>query len=174
MKYVNPIIDKLQATFPPNRVCILLAGPIVALSAWLSAILATNVPGAELPTGIIAGVIGAAVLIVITLLYKWFDRWQEGERIDADADVQHALTELANAPEISAFYDALGTFTGLDEALGELTGRIEAGSINEAEIREEALRLSAVTTGFLEKHLGEDQAEPEHRHEIADAVPAGE
>lgn len=99
MKFLNLIIDKLQATFPPNRIAILLAGPIVAASAWISAFVATNVPGVELPVGIIAGIIGAAVLIVVTLLYKWFDQWQRGEMPDFEGDLELALEEFLTNPE---------------------------------------------------------------------------
>lgn len=103
MKLLNLIIDKLQATFPPNRIMLLLAGPIVAASAWTSALVSANIPGVELPVGIVAGIIGGAVLIAITLIYKWFDQWQRGEAIDFGADleevVEQFVAELQTDPE---------------------------------------------------------------------------
>jgi len=103
VKLLNLIIDKLQATFPPNRIMLLLAGPIVAASAWTSALVSANIPGVELPVGIVAGIIGGAVLIAITLIYKWFDQWQRGEAIDFGADleevVEQFVAELQTDPE---------------------------------------------------------------------------
>lgn len=104
MRLVNLIIDKLQATFPPNRIAILLAAPIVAAAAWTSAFVAANVPGVELPVGVVAGVMGSAVLIVVTLLYKWFDQWQKGETPDFEGDLELALEEFLSNPEARAAF----------------------------------------------------------------------
>jgi len=50
-----------------------------------------------------AGIIGGAVLIAITLIYKWFDQWQRGEAIDFGADleevVEQFVAELQTDPE---------------------------------------------------------------------------
>lgn len=106
MKFLNLIIDKLQATFPPNRIAILLAGPIVAAAAWTSALVSANIPGIELPVGVVAGVMGSAVLIVVTLLYKWFDQWQKGETPDFEGDLELALEEFLSNPEARAAFIA--------------------------------------------------------------------
>lgn len=161
MKFLHRIIDKLQATFPPNRIAILLAGPIVAAAAWFSGLVAANIPGVELPVGIIAGVIGAAVLIVVTLLYKWFDQWQAGEGIDFEADTEAALEELIDGPEVQGFFEALGTLGGVGESLADLRGRVEAGTINDTEIAGSLGTLGDVVAQFLHDHPVEAPPEPE-------------
>lgn len=143
MKLLNPIIDKLQATFPPNRICILLAGPIVAFSAWLSALIATNVPGVELSSGIVAGIIGAAVLIVITLLYKWFDQWQAGEPIAVDADLNDAFEEIVSSH--AQVDQLLGGAAGIEQALLALRLRVAEDDINPVEL---ATELEAIGIGI--------------------------
>lgn len=161
MKLINGIIDKLQATFPPNRIMLGLAGPITAASIWLSAWVTAHVPGVELPVGVIAGAMGLVGLIVITLLYKWFDQWQRGEPITVDADLEAAIDELANAPEISAFFEALGTFDGVGKMIAEVRARIDDGTINEAEVNEELATILAVVDGFLNDHPQEQLEAPE-------------
>jgi hypothetical protein len=152
---LNALIDKLQATFPPNRIMLWLAGPIVALSAWISALVTTNVPGVTLPTGIVAGVIGAAALITISLLYKWFDHWQEGERIDYQTDVETAVGQLADTPEAEAFYTALGTMQGVGAALADLRARLDApgDQMFDGDISNELAPIGDLITNFLAQHL---------------------
>lgn len=160
MNLLNHIIDRLQATFPPNRLMLILAGPIVAASAWISAFVTGNVPGATLPVGIVAGVIGAAVLIVITLIYKWFDRWQEGERIDYQGDLEQAAFEFSEAmgPDEQAFFAALGTLQGTGDALANLRAQIETDDgITEAGILDQLTSIGDV----VEEFLAEKAPEPE-------------
>lgn len=156
-RLIGYIGDRLQAAFPPNRLAILLAAPILAAAAWVSGVVAANIPGVNLPVGVIAGVMGAGVLIVARLLDRWFDQWQKGEPINVDSDLENALDELADGPEIHAFYAALGTMQVLDEALTDLHGRIAGGTINEAEIARSVDSLGAVVVGFLKQHLTEEE-----------------
>jgi hypothetical protein len=74
------LIDKFQATFPPNRIVALLtpfaAAGIAAGTAWV----AQHFPGlpafnaTELTAFALAG-----VATVIGLAYKWLDGWQAHE-----------------------------------------------------------------------------------------------
>lgn len=159
-RLIGYIGDRLQAAFPPNRLAILLAGPITAASVWVSGTVASNVPGVNLPVGVVAGVMGAAALITIRLLDRWFDQWQKGEPINVDGDLENALDELADGPEIHAFYAALGTMQVVDEALTDLHGRIVGGTINEAEIAKSIDSLGGVVVGFLKQHLAEEEHAP--------------
>lgn len=159
-RLIGYIGDRLQAAFPPNRLAILLAGPITAASVWVSGTVASNVPGVNLPVGVVAGVMGAAALITIRLLDRWFDQWQKGEPITVDTDLEDALDELADGPEIHAFYAALGTMQVVDEALADLHGRIAGGTINEAEIAKSVDSLGGVVAGFLNQHLDQEAHVP--------------
>ncbi len=103
-RLLNLLVDKFQATFPPNRLMIALAGPITAASVWLSAWTTAHIPGVELPVGIVAGAIGAAALITITLIYKWFDQWQRHEHVDFGGDLDLALEEFLDNPEAHAAF----------------------------------------------------------------------
>lgn len=170
MKFLNPIIDKLQATFPPNRVAILLAGVITAVSGSIAAWTAAHFPGLDLGAAEIAGVLGAAVIITVRLLDRWFDRWQEGEQA---AEQQAAVAELADSPEAQRLFEAFNTFGVLDRALTELRIRIINGSINEAEVASELDAVGEVVSDFLldfpEPLVGE---EPEASEGIAPTPPA--
>lgn len=135
MKLLNPFLDKLQATFPPNRIMLILAGPIVYFSAWCSAVVTTNVPGVKLPTGLVAGVVGAVVLIAVVLIYKWFDQWQAGEPIDVGKDLEAAFEEIVDGHQQ---IDRLtGTAAGVKAAVGDLHDRLSRGEINEAQVVDE-------------------------------------
>lgn len=160
MKLLHRIIDKLQATFPPNRIMLLLAGPIVAASAWFSGLVTANIPGVELPVAVVAGVIGGAVLIAITLIYKWFDQWQRGEPIDFGGDIEAALAE--GGEELLASRDAL---TGVGQELADLRNRVTAGTINDQQISHQLGLLGDAIGQFLHDH------EPEPEPEVPD-VPA--
>jgi len=103
-KLLNRIIDKLQATFPPNRIVVLLT-PILfmPLAGSVTAWTATHFPGLALSEGIVIGLAGAAALAALTLAYKWLDQWQRGETIDFGADfgevVDQFVAELQTDPE---------------------------------------------------------------------------
>jgi hypothetical protein len=131
-RLISTIGDRLQAIFPPNRIMLVLAGPITAGSLWLSAWLTANVPGVALPAGVVAGAMGVVGLIVVTLIYKWFDQWQKGEPLTIDADLDQALADAEAVT--TAFFSAHGTVQGVGAALQDLHDRIAKGSINEAEI----------------------------------------
>lgn len=154
-RLIGIIGDRLQALFPPNRVAILLAGPIVAAAAWTSAVITGNIPGVKVPTGIIAGVMGAAVLIVIRLLDRWFDQWQKGEPIDVGGDLDGILDSLAESPEADNLYEALGTMHAVSDALLHLEGKIGNGTVNEAEIAATLSSVNGVVGGLLDKHIAE-------------------
>lgn len=159
-RLIGSIGDRLQAIFPPNRVMLVLAGPITAASLWLSAWLTANVPGVALPAGVITGAMGLVGLIVVTLIYKWFDQWQKGEPLAFEEDLNHALDELDQAT--TAFFSAHGTVQGVGAALEDLHDRISKGSINEAEIAHGVAGILDVIGQFVDDHrVPDDQAEPE-------------
>lgn len=168
-RLISSIGDRLQAIFPPNRVMLLLAGPITAGSLWLSAWLQANVPGVALPAGVIAGGMGLVGLIVVTLIYKWFDQWQKGEPLTIDEDLNHALDELDQATTM--FFAAHGTVQGVGAALEDLHDRISKGSINEAEIASGVAGILDVIGQFVESNpTAPDQAEPEPMVAAEEAV----
>lgn len=156
-RFIGIIGDKVQAAFPPNRVAILLAGPITAASVWVAGFLSTNIPGLNLPVGVIAGIMGAAALITVRLIDRWFDQWQKGEPIDVDGDLDLALDELTDSPELHDLYAALGTMQVVEETLADLKGRIHAGTVNEAQVANSIESIGAVVNGFLAQHLEEPE-----------------
>ncbi len=89
---LNKGIDKLQATFPPNRVVVLLTPLVFAPAAgFICAYVAKKVPGVHLDSTEVTGIfIGGAAAAVIKA-YKWLDGWQ-AEAAAAD--------ELFNAKQI--------------------------------------------------------------------------
>lgn len=161
MRLLNRIIDKLQEAFPPNRIMLWLAGPIVAASAWISAVVTAHVPGVELPVGIVAGVIGAAVLIAITLIYKWFDQWQLGEQINFEADTEAALEEFIDGPEVQGFFEALAALTGVGQELADLRNRVGEGTVNDQQIMSLLGETGDAIAQFLHDHPVEAPPEPE-------------
>jgi hypothetical protein len=84
---LNKGIDKLQKTFPPNRVVIILTPFFVPLAAAASAWVANNFPGISLSEGTIIGFAGAGALAAIGGAYKWLDRWQQQERVKGTVSV---------------------------------------------------------------------------------------
>lgn len=152
MKLLNRIIDKLQELFPPNRIAIILAGTITAVSGSIAAWLAAHFPGLELGALEIAGVLTAALLITLRLLDRWFDRWQEGERIDYQGDLEGALDELVDGPDAQAFFQAIGTMQGVGDALADLRSRLEQGNINETEVRAAVASIGDLINALLLEH----------------------
>jgi len=149
---LNTIIDKVQATFPPNRVVILLAGLITAVSSTASAWLAAHFPGLNLGTVEIAGVLGAAALITIRLLDRWIDQWQHHENINVQADLEGQLDGFVDSPEAQAFFVALGTFHGLGEALATLRSKVETGDLSYEELAQELGHFGQVISEFIADH----------------------
>lgn len=175
-RLIGTLGDRLQAIFPPNRVMLLLAGPITGGSLWLSAWLTANVPGVALPAGVIAGAMGLVGLIVVTLIYKWFDQWQKGEPLTFEEDLNHALDELDQAT--TAFFAAHGTVQGVGAALEDLHERISKGSINEAEVAHGVAGILDVIGQFVNDHAVEPAApgpEPDPPAPVDEApAPAAE
>ncbi len=158
-RLIGSIGDRLQAIFPPNRIMLVLAGPITAGSLWLSAWITANVPGVTLPVGVIAGAMGVVGLIVVTLIYKWFDQWQKGEPLTVDEDLDQALAELDQATTM--FFSAHGTVQGVGAALADLHDRISKGSINEAEVAHGVAGILDVIGQFVDDNpAGAVPAEP--------------
>jgi hypothetical protein len=158
VKLLNPFLDKLQALFPPNRVAILLAAPITAAAAWLSGLVTANIPGVELPPGVIAGVMFVCVLIVVRLLDKWFDQWQAGEPLDVGKDLEAAFEEIVDGHQ--QIDHLLGTTAGVGTAIEGLHDRLVKGQINEAEVADELAAIAGTTAATLRRHIPADQAEP--------------
>lgn len=90
-------IDKIQATFPVNRVVALLTPlAFVPASAWISGYVAEHFPGLPpLSSGSVTGIMIAGALAALTAAYKWIDGWQRHE--------QHhqSLVEAAARAEMS-------------------------------------------------------------------------
>lgn len=163
---LNAIIDWFQTTFPPNRIAILLAGVITAVSGSIAAWLATHFPGLSLGAAEIAGVLGAAVLITIRLLDRWLDQWQRGENIDAAADVEAAFNELGESPEMEALINSLGTLEEIGQAVAELRKRVESpDGLTEADIIDALEEIAEKTAGPAPEPINagvEEEAPPHH------------
>lgn len=88
LSFLHACIDKLQATFPPNRIVVLLT-PLVfvpaagAVSAWV----AEHFPGISLSEEAVIGFAVAGALSALTAAYKWLDGWQQHERMKADPEM---------------------------------------------------------------------------------------
>lgn len=155
MKLLNRIIDWLQATFPPNRLAILLAGIITAVSGTIAAWLATHFPGISLGAAEIAGVLGAAVLITIRLLDRWLDQWQKGEPIAVHPDVEAALEELSDSPDVHDLFSVLGSLEGTGQAIATLRAAVEAGTLRDDEIVTQLGSVGDAIAGVLHEHQAE-------------------
>jgi hypothetical protein len=77
---LNKGIDKLQETFPPNRVVVLLTPIIFAPAAgYVTALVAKQVPGVDLDPGEITALFIAGAAAAVVKAYKWLDGWQAAE-----------------------------------------------------------------------------------------------
>lgn len=156
MKYVHRAIDFLQALFPPNRIAVLLGGLLTAVSGSIAAWLAANFPGLNLGAPEVAGVMAAALLITVRLLDRWIDQWQRGEQIDAAADLEMALDDLAADPAVQHALSELAQSLGLNEEIGEkialLRTRVEGGDVPPPEVAAELGNLADAIASFLHDH----------------------
>ena len=74
------LLDKLQATFPPNRVVVLLTPLVFAPAAgYISAQVAKTIPGVQLDSAEIMGIFIAGGTAAVVKAYKWLDGWQAAE-----------------------------------------------------------------------------------------------
>lgn len=151
------IIDWLQATFPPNRIAILLGGIITAVAGTIAAWLAAHFPGLNLGAPEIAGVLGAALLITIRLLDKWLDQWQAGEPIAVHPDIEAAIEELADSPDVVDLYNALGSLEGIGIALGDLRTRLDSpgDQLLDEDISKELVPIIDTIGAVLEQHAAQ-------------------
>lgn len=126
-RLLNQYIDKLQATFPVNRIVVLLT-PIVFIpaSAAVTGWVALHFPGLVIPEGLVVGLSGAAALGALTLAYKWLDQWQHGENIATQADLEAALGEFTDSPDVEDLFSALGSLEGIGAALSDLRVRLDS------------------------------------------------
>jgi hypothetical protein len=77
---LNKGIDKLQETFPPNRVVLLAATPIGIAAGAANAWVATKFPGLpHFTDGQVTAFAIAGFASVIALAYKFVDGWQKAE-----------------------------------------------------------------------------------------------
>jgi hypothetical protein len=78
---VMTAIDKLQATFPVNRVVALLTPTVfMPASAWLAGWGAKHLPGLPyFSASEIDGLMIACALGALAAGYKWIDGWQKAE-----------------------------------------------------------------------------------------------
>jgi hypothetical protein len=80
---LNQGIDRLQVTFPPNRIVILLTPLVFAPAAgWVSAYVAQHFPALNLDSTAVMGVFIAGAISAVTLAYKYVDGWQKLEADD--------------------------------------------------------------------------------------------
>jgi hypothetical protein len=78
---LNRGIDKLQETFPPNRVVLLAAAPIGVAAGAANAWVATKFPGLpHFTNGQVTAFAIAGFASVVTLAYKYVDGWQKAEQ----------------------------------------------------------------------------------------------
>lgn len=91
-------IDKIQATFPVNRIVTLLTPlAFVPASAWISGYVAEHFPGLPpLSSGSVTGIMVAGALAALTAAYKWIDGWQRHE------EQRQALTQQLARGEMSS------------------------------------------------------------------------
>lgn len=89
MKLLNGAINYLQKKFPPNRVVTLLTPLVfVPASAFVSAWVAKNVPGAHLNPAEVSGAFVVGGLAAVTAAYKWVDGWQKHEQSKVEYGVK--------------------------------------------------------------------------------------
>lgn len=169
MKVFKHIVDRLQAIFPPNRIMLFLAAPITAGSAWVSAWITTHVPGVQLPTGLIAGVVGAATLIAITLIYKWFDQWQKGEPIHVEDDLDQAIDEFLRDPESAKalaqlhpelFAINLDPLVSVGHAIEQLRGQVAQGSLTNENVAAALQGIGETLDEFVNRQHAASVAAP--------------
>jgi hypothetical protein len=87
MLILNGLIDKLQETFPPNRVVALLTPLAFAPAAgYVTVQVARFLPGAFTASQLTAVFIAGA-LIAFGKAYKWLDGWQKHEQAKADIQI---------------------------------------------------------------------------------------
>ena len=152
MKLLNRIIDKLQETFPPNRIAVLLTPLVfIPIAGSVTAWLATHFPGLDLSEGAVIGLAGAAALSAFTLGYKWLDQWQRGEEILDSGIIPEGLGLVDDAEIV----EALNTFEALEGSLADLRARVRGGTIDDDEIAGALKSIGDVVVGFLQ---GEEQA----------------
>jgi hypothetical protein len=108
MKLLNRLLDRLQATFPPNRIVVLLT-PIIFVPAagWAAAWLAKHVPGLNVSPGEIAAFVGAAALAALTLAYKWLDGWQHHEHQNFIKDLEGTAEDFVDE-QVAEHFDPPG------------------------------------------------------------------
>lgn len=85
-KLGNTLIDKLQATFPPNRIVALLSAPVAVGVAAGAAWVAAKFPGLDLDSTQITAIALGALGAVVAAAYKYLDGWQAYEAREAAAE----------------------------------------------------------------------------------------
>lgn len=77
---LNAAIDAVQASFPPNRVAVLLAPLAATVGGALASWVASSFPGLPpIDPGWIAGIFVAGAAAALIPIYKWIDGWQKAE-----------------------------------------------------------------------------------------------
>lgn len=149
---LNSIIDWLQATFPPNRVVVLLGGVLTAVSGVIAAWLAIHFPGVKLGAPEVAGVMGAALLISIRLLDRWIDQWQRHEPIAVHHDLEQAINELADDPEVQAAFAAVGTLQAAGKSISDLRAEVESGNLDRSQLSAELGSVVDLIAQYVHDH----------------------
>lgn len=79
-RYYNTAVDRMQRTFPPNRIVVLLTPLLfVPAAGFVSALVAQWVPGVELDPLEVTAVFVAGAVAALAKAYKWLDGWQRDE-----------------------------------------------------------------------------------------------
>lgn len=86
---LSALIDKIQATFPPNRIVAILTPIIgVPVAGYLSVQAAKWIPGhPHYDPAVILGLFAAGALSALALANKWLDGWQQHEANVANVDL---------------------------------------------------------------------------------------
>lgn len=164
MKLLSRIIDKLQATFPPNRIVVVLTPLVfVPAAASVSGWIAEHFPGVAIPQGGVLGIMGAAALAALTLAYKWIDGWQKHEPIDVEGDLEDALAEFLADPNaaahlaqlhpglLSAIVD-LSPLADVGRALATTAEKVKAGELSNPDAASAILGLEETLRAFVAQH----------------------
>lgn len=147
---LNRIIDRFQETFPPNRIVILLT-PIafIPVAGTVTAWTAVHFPGLELSEGLVIGLASAAALGAFSLAYKWLDQWQRGEPIHAEADIDRAIGEVVDSPEVQRALQAAGELEVVHANLEDLRLKLGEDRVNLHQVIAQLGSITDEISGFL-------------------------
>lgn len=97
--WINVQIDRLQETFPPNRLVALLTPVFASLAGFIASWTAENFPGLPpMDENWLAGIFIAGAFSAIVAAFQWIDGWQKYEARQAyDLDPDGGLSLPASS-----------------------------------------------------------------------------